>query len=125
MSKLANILWSNELQRRLSAEGLSIIVISVHPGSVNTFVDRVPPRYRFVARLIMTLFFKTWDQGAYNSAIAAASPVVRQNPDVYRAAYVQGDYGKVKKPTADASNPEAATELWEVTSNYLKGIGVE
>jgi NAD(P)-dependent dehydrogenase (short-subunit alcohol dehydrogenase family) len=125
MSKLANVLWSNELQRRLSAEGLPIIVISLNPGSVNTFMDRVPPRYRWLAKLIVPLFFKTWDQGAYNSVIAAASPVVRQNPDVYRAAYIQGDYGKVKKPSVDASNPEAATELWEVTSNYLKDIGVE
>jgi hypothetical protein len=72
-AKLANILWTNEPQRRLDAEGSPIIAISVHPGSVNTFAGKLPTLMKPVGSLIMKLFFKHPDEGAYNSVIAAAS----------------------------------------------------
>ena len=96
----------------------------MHPGSVNTFADRVP-RFRFVAKIIMRLFFKTWDQGSYNSLIAATSPVVHEQPEVYKGAYIEGDYGKVRKPSKDAQDPKSASELWVVTEKFLNDIGVE
>ena len=77
LTKLMNILWTNELQKRLDADGVLIITLSIHPGNVNTFADQLP-MFRTVAKVIMGLFFKTWDQGAYNSVIGAALPAVRE-----------------------------------------------
>jgi hypothetical protein len=33
-TKLANVLWTNELQRRFDAEKIPITAMSVHPGNV-------------------------------------------------------------------------------------------
>jgi NAD(P)-dependent dehydrogenase (short-subunit alcohol dehydrogenase family) len=87
MSKLANILWTYELQKRLDEEQPSIIAISVHPGAVNTFVDRLP-KFRTLAKIFVPLFFKKWDEGGYDSAFAAASPLVRANPEAYKGKYI-------------------------------------
>ena len=35
ISKLCNVLFTNELQRRLNEQGLPIICLSVHPGGVH------------------------------------------------------------------------------------------
>ena len=118
-----NILWTNELQKRLDREGVPIITLSVHPGAVNTFADRLPI-FRTMGKVIMGLFFKTWDQGAYNSAIGAALPAVRENPEKYKAAYIEGDYGKVVKPSKLARNDEAAAALWKTTEDFVRSLGI-
>lgn len=33
-TKLANVLWTNELQRRFDAQEIPITAMSVHPGNV-------------------------------------------------------------------------------------------
>jgi hypothetical protein len=121
MSKLADILWTKELQNRLDAEGVPIIALSLHPGAVDTFSDRLP-KYRFIGKIITKLFFKTWDKGAYNSVIAAASPVVRQHAKIYKGAYIEGDYGKVVKPSKNARDLDIAAELWKTTEELLANI---
>ena len=123
LTKLMNILWTNELQKRLDANGVPIITLSIHPGNVNTFADQLP-MFRTVAKVIMGLFFKTWDQGAYNSVIGAALPAVRENPEKYKAAYIERDYGKVVKPSELAMNDEAAATLWKITENFVRGLDI-
>ena len=36
VSKLMNLLWVSELQRRLDEEGVPITLMTVHPGTVST-----------------------------------------------------------------------------------------
>ena len=67
--------------------------------------------FRTVVKVIMGLFFKTWDQGAYNSVIGATLPAVHENMGKYKAAYIEGDYGKVVKPSELAMNDKAAATL--------------
>ena len=123
LTKLMNILWTNELQKRLDADSILIITLSIHPGNVNTFADQLPT-FRTVAKVIMGLFFKTWDQGAYNSVIGAALPTVCENPGKYKAAYIEGDYGKVVKPSELAMNDEAAATLLKITENFVHGLDI-
>lgn len=35
-TKLANVLWTTELQRQFDREGISILALSLHPGSIMT-----------------------------------------------------------------------------------------
>ena len=111
------------MQKRLVAEGTPIVALSPHPGVVNTFADRLP-RFRFIAKILMRIFFKTWDQGAYNSVFSAASPLVREHPEIYQGAYIEGDYGKVATPSKNARDIEIAAELWETTESFLESIGL-
>jgi hypothetical protein len=124
MSKLANILWTNELQKRLDEEQSSIIAISLHPGEVNTIVDRIP-KFQTLAKIFFGLFYKKWDQGGYNSAFAAASPLVRANPEAYKGKYIEGDYGKVVKPSKKARDIGLAADLWAVTEAFVKSKGLD
>ena len=122
-SKLANILWTNELQKRLDEEQSSIIAISLHPGEVNTIVDRIP-KFQTLAKIFFGLFYKQWDQGAYNSAFAAASPLVRASPEAYKGKYIEGDYGTVVLPSKMGQDREMAARLWVITEEYLTEKGL-
>ena len=118
-----NILWTNELQKHLDMDGVPIITLSIHPGAMNTFADRLP-MFQTVGKVIMGLFFKTWDQDAYNSIIGAVLPTVRENPEKYKAAYIEGDYGKVVKLSELTRNDEAAAALWKTTENFVCGLDI-
>ena len=123
VAKLTNILWTNELQRRLDAEDVPIIALSLNPGAVDTFAHRLP-NYLFIFKIFMHLFFRSWDRGAYNSVFAAASPVIREHPEIYKGAYIEEDYGGVAKPSENAQDPEIASELWKTTESFLESIGL-
>lgn len=124
MTKLANILWTKELQKRLSADEIPIIAVSLHPGAVNTFGDKLP-YLRAAAEFFMRVFYKAWDQGAYNSVFAAASPTVRERQVEFMGGYIKGDYGMLAPLTKHAQDPEMATELWETTERFLESIGLD
>jgi len=121
LTKLANVLWTRELQKRLDADNIPITAITIHPGFVNTFSDRWPfPR---VSRWLVNLFFATPDRGAFTSLIAAASPAVWADPQKYKGAYLQ-PVGELVEPSDQAKDPKLAEELWRTTENYLEGIGL-
>ncbi|KIK98614.1 hypothetical protein PAXRUDRAFT_823658 [Paxillus rubicundulus Ve08.2h10] len=118
-SKLANILYASELQRRLNTEAPSITVISLHPGAVNTFSRK--PQLKKILWLVNILaypFFVHPDVGGYTSAIAAASPEVAQNRDKYKGAYLV-PVGKLQKPSQMACDEGLAKELWETIESFL------
>jgi len=121
LTKLANVLWTRELQKRLDTDNIPITAITLHPGSVNTFSDRLPfPR---VSRWLVNLFFATPDRGAFTSLIAAASPAVRADPQKYKGVYLR-PVGELVEPSEQAKDPKLAEELWRTTENYLEGIGL-
>jgi len=121
MTKLANILFTRELQKRLDASKSAITCISVHPGGVNTFASRTP--YPFLASVVMGLFFSVPETGAYTSCFAAASPLVRRNPEKYRGAYLV-PVGVITEPGDNAKRDDLALDLWETTEKILKEIGI-
>lgn len=63
-------------------------------------------------------------KGAYTSVFAAASPIVRENPDKYKGAYLE-PVAQLGKPYEQALNDGLAKELWETTEEILKEIGVQ
>jgi NAD(P)-dependent dehydrogenase (short-subunit alcohol dehydrogenase family) len=115
-SKLANILFMIELQRRLEAKKSSIVCNAVHPGLVLTEFSRHLP---FLIRLgdqITYLFQacvrKSPAQGAYTSVHVATAPSLAGG----------GYYFHCRKApmSAAARDTEAAEKLW-VESEKLVG----
>jgi len=122
LSKLAGVLFSGELQRRLDADNIPITVISVHPGGVNSgWSDHAT--FPKLAAWIASWFMLHPDQGAYTSVIAAASKDVAETPEKYRNAYLVpiGEFGT---PSATSQDARLAAELWETTERFITSIGL-
>lgn len=105
-SKLANILFTKELARRL--QNTNITVNSLHPGAVGTNIgiDRKTGFGKTVLKLLRP-FFRTPLQGASSAIYLASSP---------EAAAVSGDYYidcRIAKTSAKANDPELAAKLWD------------
>ncbi|OBZ78301.1 hypothetical protein A0H81_02445 [Grifola frondosa] len=129
LSKLANALFTKQLQKKLDADQVPIIVIALHPGSVNTEgLLRDPilvmPIIGPIARLLFSVIFLTPSQGATAPVFAAAAPAVRAQPELYKAAFLQPS-AKIGRPTnPDAQSAELAKELWDTTEEILEKLEV-
>jgi NAD(P)-dependent dehydrogenase (short-subunit alcohol dehydrogenase family) len=107
-SKLANLLFTYELARRLSGTGVT--VNAVHPGFVATgFARNNGAFFNVGAGIFGKLFGRTPEQGAATSIYLASSP------DVER---VTGKYFVDSKPvdsTPQSYDKAAAERLWQVS----------
>ncbi|NUR87496.1 MAG: SDR family NAD(P)-dependent oxidoreductase [Nonomuraea sp.] len=108
-SKLANLLFAFELQRR--AEG-RLRSLAVHPGTVATGFMKVGPLMP-LARLLL----KSPAQGAVPTLYAATSPDVRGGEFF-------GPGLRAQRTSEAARSPELAARLWEVSSE-LTGVRFE
>ncbi len=112
-SKLANILFTRELARRL--EGTGVTANALHPGFVRTQIFRAEGFQGWLLRRAAELFAVTPEEGAQTSLYLAASPDVEGQT---------GQYFVSRKPAS--SSPESqddatARELWEVSAR-LAGL---
>ncbi|GLH14454.1 Retinol dehydrogenase 14 [Gryllus bimaculatus] len=74
-TKLANVLVSNELARRLN--GTDVTVNSLHPGAVQTDIFRhIPYGIDKIVHFLFGLFFKSAEEGAQTSIHLAVSEQV-------------------------------------------------
>lgn len=80
-SKLANLLFTFELQRRLDAAGVSTIAVAAHPGVSRTNLGRVPAgitgRLFGLVRPVGDLLLQNSAMGALPTLRAATDPAVR------------------------------------------------
>ena len=79
-SKLANLLFTYELDRRLRGKGSPIIAVAAHPGGADTELSRyLTGAMGLVMRLLAPLmrpFMNTAEQGAWPTELAATAPEV-------------------------------------------------
>jgi len=127
-SKLANVLFTKELQRRFDADNVPIIAVSLHPGTVNAdgnqnFIPRMGPILGYLYGIFSALYMDTTEIGSYTSVFAAAAPIIRAEPDRYKAAYLH-PVGKIAIPGQDALTEGLPAELWETTERILEEIDV-
>lgn len=105
MSKLANILFTRELARRL--EGSGVTANAMHPGLVATnFGAKMPAP----ARIFFRLFGLPPEKGARTAVFLATSPEVEG---------VSGRYfykEREQAPSPGARDDEAARRLWQVSA---------
>ncbi|MDQ2589193.1 SDR family NAD(P)-dependent oxidoreductase [Saccharothrix yanglingensis] len=118
-SKLAVVLFSLELQRRLTAAGSPVRSVVAHPGVVRT-----------------GLLANSWVKVIYELPVLVQDVAQGALPLLYAAtqdvpgnAYVGPDgflnftgYPAIGKPSRAARNPQTAAKLWQATA-ALTGIG--
>jgi retinol dehydrogenase 14 len=111
-SKLANILFTYELARRLQAS--TVTANALHPGVVNTSFGAEDPRG--IQRLIIPFarpFMKTPVQGAATSIHLASSPGLKQVTGRYFA------NSKPKRSSKRSYDEAAAARLWQVSADLV------
>jgi NAD(P)-dependent dehydrogenase (short-subunit alcohol dehydrogenase family) len=126
-SKLANLLFAFELDRRLKAGGWPLISVAAHPGysATNLQLSGPPPHERLVMRLSNKLFAQSAESGALPLLYAATAP------NLPGGSYVGPDgTGEMRghpvlvEATKRAHDEEAARRLWEI-SERLTGVAYE
>jgi NAD(P)-dependent dehydrogenase (short-subunit alcohol dehydrogenase family) len=120
-SKLANLLFTYELQRRLAPRGTTIAA-AAHPGGSNTELMRNWPAPLRVATAAMAPLFQGADMGALPTLRAAT------DPDVLGGQYFGPDgfgqmrgYPKVVSSSDQSHDESLQRRLWEV-SEELTGV---
>jgi NAD(P)-dependent dehydrogenase (short-subunit alcohol dehydrogenase family) len=117
-SKLAVVLFSNELQRRLKAAGSPVRSIAAHPGITRTTLAShaggLTGRINYLGPLLNTV-----EQGALPTLYAAPQ-------DVPGGSYVGPDgpasikgHPKIRQPSRTARDENIARDLWEKTNTIV------
>ncbi|CAN8103585.1 unnamed protein product [Discula destructiva] len=120
LSKLANILFANELQRRMDEDNSNVLSLSINPGPVKT--EGALPALPFLARPMVALFFTAPAKGALTQLFAATATEVSQDKEKYKGAYLDGP-GSIKTPATRALDVILARNLWKVTEAAVKAVG--
>jgi NAD(P)-dependent dehydrogenase (short-subunit alcohol dehydrogenase family) len=127
-SKLANLLFMRELDRRVREAGLDLLSVAAHPGYAVTNLQSVGPRMarRRLTGAVMRIATSVVGQSAANGALpqlyAATAPGV-EGGDYYGPRGVGEQRGLPKKvsTSANARDDSAARRLWE-QSALLTGV---
>jgi len=111
-SKLANVLFSAELGRRLAGSGVS--TYALHPGVVATEIWRAVP---WPIRPLMKLGMISTEQGARTTLHCATSPGVAQDTGLYY------DKCQPRTPSAMGRDVALAAELWQRSASWVEDGG--
>jgi NAD(P)-dependent dehydrogenase (short-subunit alcohol dehydrogenase family) len=111
-AKLANILFTRELARRL--EGTGVTANSLHPGYVNTQIFKVGGLKGWLLSRAADLFAIAPEEGALTSLYLATSPEVRNTSGIYFWRQ------KPATPSHQAQDDETARKLWEVSEQLTR-----
>jgi NAD(P)-dependent dehydrogenase (short-subunit alcohol dehydrogenase family) len=123
-SKLANLLFTYELQRRFEARKVNMIAVAAHPGISNTnLAAHIFKRWRLrILQPLMGLFLQSAAMGALPGIRAAVDPTVIGGqyfgPDGSKE---RSGYPVVVLSNKPSHNLEDALQLWEI-SEKLTGV---
>jgi NAD(P)-dependent dehydrogenase (short-subunit alcohol dehydrogenase family) len=126
-SKLANLLFALELDRRLRAAGSTIKSLAAHPGYAATNLQFAgPPGFDAAVMRVSNLLFAQEDEmGALPTLYAATEPGLEGGtfcgPDGFLE---QRGHPKPVAPSGAARDEQVARRLWEV-SEQMTGVRFE
>ncbi len=115
-SKLANILFTRELARRLS--GSTVTANCLHPGTVRTRFGQSGSSWMRAGLRLGGPLMRSPESGASTVIYLASAPAVGGRSGGY---YVSG---KLREPSRAARDDQAARRLWEISAR-LTGVGVD
>jgi len=120
-SKLANLMFTYELQRRLAPHATTIAT-AAHPGGSNTDLMRHLPRWAAAAYPLIKPLFQGADMGALPSLRAASDPQALGGQYFGPDGFAQGrGYPTVVKSSRKSHDVDAQKRLWTV-SEELTGV---
>jgi NAD(P)-dependent dehydrogenase (short-subunit alcohol dehydrogenase family) len=121
-SKLANLLFTYELQRRLSQKGAPTVALAAHPGFSDTELMRHLPG--FIPEFLWRPFTQPADMGALPTLRAATDPGA-QGGQYYGPDGLGESTGhpKLVKSSAQSHNEDIQRRLWTM-SEELTGVTV-
>jgi NAD(P)-dependent dehydrogenase (short-subunit alcohol dehydrogenase family) len=122
-SKLANLMFTYELQRRLAGKGAPTVALAAHPGGSNTELTRyIPGLVKPVTDVVWPLMSQSPEMGALPTLRAATDPSASggqyYGPD--GLTQTQG-HPKVVKSSKQSHDADTQRRLWEV-SEELTGV---
>jgi len=116
MSKFANILFTFELQRRLTTAGSEAIAVACHPGGSATELGRYFPAIATIVLLPLRFLFNTSAEGALPTLMAATSDDVKGGDYFGPTKLGELRYSATKVDTVSAAKDETnAARLWQVS----------
>ena len=127
-SKLANLLFTFELARRLDAAGSGCISVAAHPGAASTGLPMVAPAMEgkrvltFLTRVGTPLVTQSAAQGALPTVRAAVDPEARSG-DYYgpTGPLEMRGYPEKVRSSRRSRDPELAARLWALSTD-LTGV---
>jgi NAD(P)-dependent dehydrogenase (short-subunit alcohol dehydrogenase family) len=125
-TKLANLLFAYELQRRLTASGAPLISVAAHPGTAATNLVRVSAGDNPIKVAVMTtgarLISQSGARGTLPQLYAATAPQV-QGGEYFGPNGIAEQFGYPKKVDSSAASKDVETAklLWQ-RSQELTGV---
>ena len=121
-SKLANLLFTLELQRRLESSGASTICVSAHPGFAATNLQYAAAREKgsrielILMRTLNALLSQSAEQGALPQLYAAVADDVNGGDYIGPDGWMQmRGFPKKHRARETAYDSQAAQELWRLS----------
>ncbi len=123
-SKLANLLFAYELQRRLAASGAETISVACHPGYASTNLQTAGPRMD--GSSLMEGLWGWINRGFAQSSEMGALPTLRAatGTDIQGGDYIgPADLGEMRghpikvRSSARSRDEEAAKKLWAISED--------
>ena len=116
MSKLANLLFTYELQRRLEASGQHTLSVACHPGIADTELSRYIPALLNMLTPLMKPLFNTAASGAWPTLCAATSDDISGGDYIGPAKRRETAGPAVKVRSNRASrDQDVAQRLWDLS----------
>jgi NAD(P)-dependent dehydrogenase (short-subunit alcohol dehydrogenase family) len=123
-SKLANLLFTAELQRRLTEVGSPVLATAAHPGMAATNLLRLPgkrPRLEQIQRSVLNLLAQSEDDGALPTLYAAVADVPGNSYAGPSGLLQSRGAPKLVGRSTSARDSDLARRLWTV-SEQLTGV---